>query len=309
MLPGQGHAENKDELEYVSREPAEVEETAPIEPEELGEVGDAVRGYLREIGKIPLLSAEEEVELAKRIEEGDRKALERMVLANLRLVVSEAKRFTGKGLDLLDLIQEGNMGLMRAAMKYDWRKGHRFSTYATWWIRQAIRRAITDYSRAIRLPSHIGEALYKIQVAKRDLQQKLNRAPTIEELARELGYDPEFVASVLQSAQRPVSLETKVGEEGETELGALIPLEEAEMATELEEEETRRLIRRVAQDVLNDRERKVILMRFGLDDGQPKTLEEIARTLNVSRERVRQIEAMALRKLRMSPELKDYLEE
>ncbi len=295
------------EAVYPAEPSPEEGVTADMAVGEGAELGDAVRSYLRSIGKVPLLTAEEEVELAKRIEKGDRKALERMVLANLRLVVSEARRYTGKGLDLLDLIQEGNIGLIRAAMKFDWRKGHRFSTYATWWIRQAIRRALSEYSRTIRLPAHITEALHKLQVAKQRLQQQLNRLPTVDELASETGLEPSFVEEVLRTAQQPISLETRVGEEGETELGELLPMEEAEIMAELAGEEARAVIKRVVRDVLTDRERRVIVMRFGLENGQPKTLDEIARALGISRERVRQIEGQALRKLRLAPDLKDYL--
>jgi RNA polymerase primary sigma factor len=303
--PTQDEADSSPNDEVLPREEEAVPE---LLPEEVAELGDAVRSYFRSIGKIPLLTAEEEVELAKRIEAGDRKALEKMVLANLRLVVSEAKRYMGKGLDLLDLIQEGNIGLMRAAMKFDWRKGHRFSTYATWWIRQAIRRAVSEHSRTIRLPAHITELLHKIQAARQKLQQELNRPPTLQELAERTDLEPSLIQEVLRTAQQPVSLETRVGEEGETELGELLPIEETEIMAELEDEEARAAIKRVVHGILTDRERTVVVMRFGLDDGQPKTLDEIARALGVSRERVRQIEAQALRKLRAAPDLRDYLE-
>ncbi len=272
---------------------------------------DHVRMYLKEIGKVSLLSADEETELAKRMEDGDEYAKKRLAEANLRLVVSIAKRYVGRGMLFLDLIQEGNLGLIKAVEKFDYRKGYKFSTYATWWIRQAITRAIADQARTIRIPVHMVETINKLIRVSRQLLQELGREPTDEELAKEMQMPVDKVREIRKIAQEPVSLETPIGEEEDSHLGDFIPDEdipapsEAAAFTLLKEQLIDVL------DTLTDREEKVLRLRFGLDDGRARTLEEVGKEFNVTRERIRQIEAKALRKLRhpsRSKKLKDYLE-
>ena len=272
---------------------------------------DPVRMYLKEIGKVPLLSAEEEMELAKRIEAGDDEAKKRLSEANLRLVVSIAKRHVGRGMQLLDLIQEGNLGLIKAVEKFDYRKGYKFSTYATWWIRQAITRAIADQARTIRIPVHMVETINKLVRTSRQLLQELGREPHPEEVAERMDMPVERVREIMKISQDPVSLETPIGEEEDSHLGDFIqddhvqvPLDAATFT--LLHEQLMEVL-----DTLTDREQKVLRLRFGLDDGRPRTLEEVGKEFNVTRERIRQIEAKALRKLRhpsRSKKLKDYLD-
>jgi len=274
-------------------------------------IADPVRMYLREIGKIPLLTPEEEIELAKRVEEGDEEAKKKLIEANLRLVVSIAKKYIGRGLSFLDLIQEGNLGLIRAVEKFDYRKGFKFSTYATWWIRQAITRAIADQARTIRIPVHMVETINKLIRVSRQLVQQLGREPTTEEIAQALGLPPEKVEDIQRIAQEPVSLETPIGEEEDSQLGDFLedkesPNPEEATAGQLLREQLEEML-----DELTEREREVLRLRFGLEDGHAHTLEEVGKRFNVTRERIRQIEAKALRKLRhpsRSKRLRDYLE-
>jgi RNA polymerase primary sigma factor len=274
-------------------------------------INDPVRMYLKEIGRVPLLSAEEEIELAKRIEQGDEEAKRRLAEANLRLVVSIAKRYVGRGMLFLDLIQEGNMGLLKAVEKFDYRKGYKFSTYATWWIRQAITRAIADQARTIRIPVHMVETINKLIRVQRQLLQDLGREPSPEEIAEEMDLTPEKVREILKIAQEPVSLETPIGEEDDSHLGDFI---EDQEATSPSEHAAYELLKEQLEDVLDtltDREENVLRLRFGLDDGRTRTLEEVGKVFGVTRERIRQIEAKALRKLRhpsRSKRLKDFLE-
>ena len=271
---------------------------------------DPVRMYLKEIGKIPLLSAEEELELAKKISEGDENAKKRMVEANLRLVVSVAKHYLGRGMQLLDLIQEGNMGLLKAVEKFDYTKGYKFSTYATWWIRQSITRAVADQARTIRIPVHMVETINRVSRTSRSLVQELGREPTLSEISQALGISEEKIAEVMKIAQDPVSLETPVGEEDDSHLGDFIPDgEAAEPAESASYNMLRQQLAEVMQ-TLSPRECKVLRLRFGLEDGRAHTLEEVGKEFDVTRERVRQIEAKALRKLRhpsRSKILKDFL--
>jgi RNA polymerase primary sigma factor len=271
---------------------------------------DSVRLYLREIGKIPLLSSEQEVALAKRIEEGDKAAKDAMAEANMRLVVSIAKKYLGRGLDLLDLIQEGNTGLLRAVEKFDYTKGYKFSTYATWWIRQAITRAIADQARTIRIPVHMVETINKLIRTQRRLTQELGRDPLPEEVAAEMEMDVEKVNHILKIKQETVSLEAPVGEEDDSQLGDFLPDENAK--TPLESATDQLLKEHVSQvlALLTPREQKILRMRFGLEDGRSHTLEEVGQEFGVTRERIRQIEAKALAKLRKhreSKKLRDYL--
>ena len=273
-------------------------------------IDDPVRMYLKEIGKVPLLTADEEVELAKRIEAGDEEAKKEMAEANLRLVVNIAKRYMGRGMLFLDLIQEGNLGLMKAVEKFDYTKGFKFSTYATWWIRQAITRAIADQARTIRIPVHMVETINKLVRVSRQLLQKLGREPTPEEIADEMDLPVEKVREIIKISQEPVSLETPIGEEEDSHLGDFIKDDEAPMpaeaaaATMLSEQLDE------VMEGLTDREQRVLRLRFGIDDGRARTLEEVGKEFDVTRERIRQIEAKALRKLRhpsRSKKLKDYL--
>ena len=274
-------------------------------------IEDPVRMYLKEIGKVPLLSAEEEIELAKRMELGDQEAKKRLAEANLRLVVSIAKRYVGRGMLFLDLIQEGNLGLIKAVEKFDYRKGYKFSTYATWWIRQAITRAIADQARTIRIPVHMVETINKLIRVSRQLLQELGREPTAEEIAAEMNMPVERVREILKISQEPVSLETPIGEEEDSHLGDFIqddnvPVPADAAAFTLLKEQLEEVL-----GTLTEREQKVLTLRFGLEDGRARTLEEVGKEFNVTRERIRQIEAKALRKLRhpsRSRKLKDYLE-
>ena len=274
-------------------------------------IEDPVRMYLKEIGKVPLLSAEREIELAKRMEEGDEDAKKELAEANLRLVVSIAKRYVGRGMLFLDLIQEGNLGLIKAVEKFDYHKGYKFSTYATWWIRQAITRAIADQARTIRIPVHMVETINKLIRVSRQLLQELGREPTPEEIAAELDMPVERVREILKISQEPVSLETPIGEEEDSHLGDFIqddnvPVPAEAAAQTLLKEQLDEVL-----DTLTEREQKVLRLRFGMDDGRARTLEEVGKEFDVTRERIRQIEAKALRKLRhpsRSRKLKDYLD-
>ncbi|PYZ94263.1 RNA polymerase sigma factor RpoD [Salipaludibacillus keqinensis] len=274
-------------------------------------INDPVRMYLKEIGRVPLLSATEEIDLAKKIEDGDEEAKRRLAEANLRLVVSIAKRYVGRGMLFLDLIQEGNMGLIKAVEKFDYNKGYKFSTYATWWIRQAITRAIADQARTIRIPVHMVETINKLIRVQRQLLQDLGREPTPEEVSKEMELTPDKVREILKIAQEPVSLETPIGEEDDSHLGDFIEDQEALAPSDAAAYE---LLKEQLEDVLDtltDREENVLRLRFGLDDGRTRTLEEVGKVFGVTRERIRQIEAKALRKLRhpsRSKRLKDFLE-
>ena len=268
--------------------------------------------YLKEIGKVPLLTAEQEVSLAKRVEQGEMEAKRRLIEANLRLVVSIAKRYAGRGMSFLDLIQEGNLGLIRAVEKFDYRKGFKFSTYATWWIRQAITRAIADQARTIRIPVHMVETINRLIRIQRQLIQDIGREPTPEEIAAEMGITPDRVREILKISQDPVSLETPIGEEDDSQLGDFIEDEEAAMPVEAVGE----IMQKEALDhvlrTLTHRERKVIELRFGLKGGHPKTLEEVGQAFGVTRERIRQIESKTLAKLkayRESQRLRDFLDQ
>ncbi|MGP3781251.1 RNA polymerase sigma factor RpoD [Bacillus sp. 4A_MP3] len=274
-------------------------------------INDPVRMYLKEIGRVNLLSAKEEITYAQKIEEGDEESKRRLAEANLRLVVSIAKRYVGRGMLFLDLIQEGNMGLMKAVEKFDYRKGYKFSTYATWWIRQAITRAIADQARTIRIPVHMVETINKLIRVQRQLLQDLGREPTPEEIAEDMDLTPEKVREILKIAQEPVSLETPIGEEDDSHLGDFI---EDQEATSPSDHAAYELLKEQLEDVLDtltDREENVLRLRFGLDDGRTRTLEEVGKVFGVTRERIRQIEAKALRKLRhpsRSKRLKDFLD-
>ncbi|MBR5498518.1 MAG: RNA polymerase sigma factor RpoD [Clostridia bacterium] len=275
------------------------------------QMDDPVKVYLKEIGKIPLLTAEEEIELAMRIADNDPKAKKRLEEANLRLVVSIAKRYGGRGMQFLDLIQEGNLGLIKAVEKFDYTKGFKFSTYATWWIRQAITRAIADQARTIRIPVHMVETINKVKKTNSLLLHKNGREPTAEEIAAELGMSVEKVREILRVAQEPVSLETPIGEEEDSHLGDFIPDEDALAPADAASQMLLKEALNAVLKTLTPREAKVLALRFGLDDGHPKTLEEVGAEFNVTRERIRQIEAKALRKLRhpqRSKKLKDFLD-
>ncbi len=280
-------------------------------PEGVG-IEDPVRMYLKEIGKVPLLSSEQEIELAKKMELGDEEAKQMLAEANLRLVVSIAKRYVGRGMQFLDLIQEGNLGLIKAVEKFDYRKGYKCSTYATWWIRQAITRAIADQARTIRIPVHMVETINRLVRTQRQLLQSLGREPSAEEVAKAMELPVDRVREIMKISQDPVSLETPIGEEEDSHLGDFIQDDHVEVPVDaatftLLHEQLMEVL-----DTLTDREQKVLRLRFGLDDGRPRTLEEVGKEFNVTRERIRQIEAKALRKLRhpsRSKKLKDYLDE
>ena len=299
-----------DEILLDEEEEVEVEKIDLSVPDGVS-IEDPVRMYLKEIGKVPLLSAEEEIELAKRMELGDQEAKKRLAEANLRLGVSIAKRYVGRGMLFLDLIQEGNLGLIKAVEKFDYRKGYKFSTYATWWIRQAITRAIADQARTIRIPVHMVETINKLIRVSRQLLQELGREPTPEEIAKEMDMPVERVREILKISQEPVSLETPIGEEEDSHLGDFIqddnvPVPADAAAFTLLKEQLEEVL-----GTLTEREQKVLTLRFGLEDGRARTLEEVGKEFNVTRERIRQIEAKALRKLRhpsRSRKLKDYLE-
>lgn len=296
--------------EVIEDEDEDIRELDLSLPEGLN-IDDPVRMYLKEIGKVPLLTAEEEISLAQRMERGEEAAKQRLAEANLRLVVSIAKRYVGRGMLFLDLIQEGNLGLIKAVEKFDHRKGFKFSTYATWWIRQAITRAIADQARTIRIPVHMVETINKLIRVSRQLIQELGRDPSPEEIAEELDMPVDKVREILKISQEPVSLETPIGEEEDSHLGDFIqddnvPVPAEAAAFTLLKEQLVDVL-----DTLTDREQKVLRLRFGLDDGRARTLEEVGKEFNVTRERIRQIEAKALRKLRhpsRSRKLKDYLE-
>jgi len=272
---------------------------------------DAVRMYLKEIGKVPLLTGAEERELAIRMEQGDEEAKKKLCESNLRLVVSIAKRYLNRGRSLLDLIQEGNLGLIKAVDKFDYTKGYKFSTYATWWIRQAITRSIADQARTIRIPVHMVETINKLIRISRQLLQELGREPTSEEIAKEMGITVEKVREIKKISQDPVSLETPIGEEEDSHLGDFIPDDDVPAPVEAAAYSMLKEQLMEVLDTLSDREKKVLMLRFGLEDGRPRTLEEVGKEFNVTRERIRQIEAKALRKLRhpsRSKKLRDYLE-
>ncbi|HLG79321.1 MAG TPA: sigma-70 family RNA polymerase sigma factor [Ktedonobacteraceae bacterium] len=287
----------------VRRRRSEDQDEHAVNSADVGE-SDAVMTYLREIGRVPMITHEREIELAKRIENGDRDAMKQFILANLRLVVSIAKRYVGRGLTLLDLIQEGNIGLIRAVQRYDWRRGHRFSTHATWWIRQAISRAVADKGRTIRLPVYVNTALNRIRRERQRLLQELGREPTELELAEATGLDPIRMVELQSAPGAPVSLELPVGEDEEQELGDVLPDTEASSPEELATTQTLKdEVQRVLESVLTPREQLVLQLRFGLGNGQAHPLEQVGRELGITRERVRQIEAGALAKLRQPPVL------
>ena len=304
-------------LQKISEAGIELVETTLMENDEELEklanqvsVDDPVKMYLKDIGKVPLLSAEEEIEIAKRMAEGDEEAKHQLSEANLRLVVSIAKRYVGRGMLFLDLIQEGNFGLMKAVEKFDYTKGYRFSTYATWWIKQSITRAIADQARTIRIPVHMYETINKLSKVVKQLVQKLGREPQTDEIAKEMGISEEKVREIQKISQDTVSLDSPVGEEEDSNLGTFL---QDENATNPSDSATILMLKEQLLDVLNTltpREQKVIMLRYGIDDGHPRTLEEVGREFNVTRERIRQIEAKALKKLKhpsRSKKLKDFL--
>ncbi len=302
-----------DEAEPPIEEIAEIEEEELVDPNTLVDnfsIDDPVRMYLKEIGKVPLLNPDEEIALAQKMADGDERAKQKLAEANLRLVVSIAKRYVGRGMQFLDLIQEGNLGLIKAVEKFDYTKGYKFSTYATWWIRQAITRAIADQARTIRIPVHMVETINKVIRVSRQLLQELGHDPSPEEIAKSMGMPVDKVREILKIAQEPVSLETPIGEEEDSHLGDFIPDEDA---SEPSEAASFTLLKEQLVDVLSTltpREEKVLKLRFGIEDGRSRTLEEVGKEFNVTRERIRQIEAKALRKLRhpsRSKKLKDFL--
>ena len=298
--------EELNEIEEVTEE-----EMADVKVDDSYSTDDPVRMFLKEIGKVPLLTAEEEVELAIRMSQGDEEAKRRMTEANLRLVVSIAKRYVGRGMLFLDLIQEGNLGLIKAVEKFDYTKGYKFSTYATWWIRQAITRAIADQARTIRIPVHMVETINKVIRVSRQLLQELGHDPSAEEIAAEMGMPVEKVREILKIAQEPVSLETPIGEEEDSHLGDFIPDEDASEPSEAASFSLLKEQLMEVLDTLTPREKKVLELRFGIVDGRTRTLEEVGKEFNVTRERIRQIEAKALRKLRhpsRSKKLRDFLD-
>ena len=298
------------EEEDLEEEEIDVDHLELSMPEGVN-IEDPVRMYLKEIGKVPLLTPEEEIDLAKRMEMGDESAKKRLAEANLRLVVSIAKRYVGRGMQFLDLIQEGNLGLIKAVEKYDYSKGFKFSTYATWWIRQAITRSIADQARTIRIPVHMVETINRLIRTSRQLLQELGREPLPEELAKKLDMPVDRVREIMKISQDPVSLETPIGEEEDSHLGDFIQDEHVQIPVDAATYTLLHEQRMEVLDTLTDREQKVLRLRFGLDDGRPRTLEEVGREFNVTRERIRQIEAKALRKLRhpsRSRKLKDYLD-
>ncbi|MBI2195951.1 MAG: RNA polymerase sigma factor RpoD [Candidatus Levybacteria bacterium] len=308
---------NIDVFESVSSEQETEKSLASLEKElealtilAEGTTSDPVRMYLKEIGRIPLLTFDQEIDLAKKVEKGDKKAKQKLINSNLRLVVSIAKKYVGRGLTLLDLIQEGNQGLIRAVEKYDWKRGFKFSTYATWWIRQSITRAIADQARTIRIPVHMVENINRFMRTQRKLMQELGREPTPEEVAKVLGIEPEKAMEIIKISQEPASLESPVGDEEDSRLGDFI---HDTNAPTLFDTASRELLKEQVDQVLStlsDRERRVLEERFGLKDGKPKTLEEVGKMFAVTRERIRQIEAKALRKLRhpsRGNKLRDYL--
>lgn len=301
-----------EEEEYAKKTVSELEkELESLTQKVSKEATDPVRKYLKEIGRIPLLDFDEEVQLARKIENGDRQAKRKLTISNLRLVVSIAKKYIGRGLSFLDLIQEGNQGLIRAVEKYDWRKGYKFSTYATWWIRQAITRAIADQARTIRIPVHMIETINRFVKISRQLMQDLGREPIPEEVADAMGIDLAKARQIIKVSQEPASLEMKVGDEEDSQLGDFI---EDESSLSPYDEASRQLLKEHLDEILDslsDREKKVLILRFGLQDGRQRTLEEVGREFKVTRERIRQIEAKALRKLRhpsRAKKLRDYLE-
>lgn len=317
VLRMDGKGDLDEELFLVDEADLEDEEEIDVEHVDLSvpdgiSLDDPVRMYLKEIGKIPLLSSEDEIELAKEMELGNEEAQKRLAEANLRLVVSIAKRYVGRGMQFLDLIQEGNLGLIKAVEKFDYRKGYKFSTYATWWIRQAITRSIADQARTIRIPVHMVETINRLVRTSRQLLQELGREPTMEEIGKRVDMPPERVAEIMKMSQEPVSLETPVGEEEDSHLGDFI---QDDHVTVPQDAAAYTLLHEQLMEVLGtltEREQKVLRLRFGLDDGRPRTLEEVGKQFHVTRERIRQIEAKALRKLRhpsRSRKLKDYLDE
>ena len=317
VLRMDGKGDLDEELFLVDEADLEDEKEIDVEHVDLSvpdgiSLDDPVRMYLKEIGKIPLLSSEDEIELAKEMELGNEEAQKRLAEANLRLVVSIAKRYVGRGMQFLDLIQEGNLGLIKAVEKFDYRKGYKFSTYATWWIRQAITRSIADQARTIRIPVHMVETINRLVRTSRQLLQELGREPTMEEIGKRVDMPPERVAEIMKMSQEPVSLETPVGEEEDSHLGDFI---QDDHVTVPQDAAAYTLLHEQLMEVLGtltEREQKVLRLRFGLDDGRPRTLEEVGKQFHVTRERIRQIEAKALRKLRhpsRSRKLKDYLDE
>ncbi|MDD6096393.1 MAG: RNA polymerase sigma factor RpoD [Firmicutes bacterium] len=313
LLDTDDEDDDDDEDELAARSGVVITKSGEIEVSESRNIptDDPVRMYFKEIGKVPLLTADEERELAIRIENGDEEAKKKLCESNLRLVVSIARRYLNRGLSFLDLIQEGNLGLIKAVEKFDYSKGYKFSTYATWWIRQAITRSIADQARTIRIPVHMVETINKLIRISRQLLQELGREPTAEEIAKEMGISVEKVREIKKISQDPVSLETPIGEEEDSHLGDFIPDEDIPSPVEAAAYSMLQKQLREVLDTLSEREKKVLILRFGLDDGRPRTLEEVGKEFNVTRERIRQIEAKALRKLRhpsRSKKLRDYLE-